>query len=85
MKRISIIISFVFLFLVVSSYKVPNIQMEFDAPVSKNSNGMVIASIDIKTEKICLFGSVSLSEGAAAVYLIDSHGVTLYSKILYAP
>ena len=74
-----------FLVLFALCEKEPYINLGFDAPIEKNSDGLVIAHISHNDEKIYLTGVISLLEGEVLVNLINPDGLAVYSKTVSAP
>ncbi len=69
----------------ISCEKGSYINYGFDSPVNKNSRGLLIADIPGTSERILLNGTIRLSEGELEIILVNSCGVTVYSKIISAP
>ncbi len=68
-----------------SCEKKPYMHFGFDAPVNKDSKGMVIADISQSYDRVFLSGYIRLSEGAVEVILMNPNGVAVFSKTLVAP
>jgi len=71
--------------LLASCEKEPHINLGFDTPIERNSNGVLIAHVSRDVNSIYLTGYVSLTAGEVHLSLLNSGGFAVYSKTIIAP
>ena len=85
MKKTNILIYMVVTLFLISCEKEPYINLGFDSPINKNSNGLVIADISREVERVYLNGFIFLLEGEVELILINPRGISVYSRVITGP
>jgi hypothetical protein len=65
--------------------KEPPVSYGFDSTIKKFSDGMLIADIEGRYEKVYLHGIIMLSEGELLVNLLNAKRIVVYTKTLKVP